>query len=93
MTHIFTFDPGGQKPSVVLKTSDDSGFEVAGVDGKFHAPFPATLTNATGLTGRERLVLEKGISNQEYHYLGSAKILGGIGKGLAEALAELKKAP
>lgn len=43
------------------------------------------------LTGRERLVLEKGISNQEFHYLGSAKILGGIGKGLAESMVELKK--
>lgn len=46
---------------------------------------------AEGLTERERLVLEKGISNFEFHYLGSAKILGGIGKGLAEALAELKQ--
>ena len=48
-----------------------------------------------GLTERERLVLDKGISNFEFHYLGSAKILGGIGKGLAEAMAEfnhLKKA-
>jgi alpha-galactosidase len=44
-----------------------------------------------GLTERERLVLEKGISNLEFHYLGSAKILGGIGKGLAEAMAELKQ--
>lgn len=44
-----------------------------------------------GLSERERLVLEKGISNQEYHYLGSAKILGGIGKGLAEAMLELRK--
>ena len=44
-----------------------------------------------GLTARERLVLEKGISNLEFHYLGSAKILGGIGKGLAEAMAELKQ--
>ena len=43
-----------------------------------------------GLTERERQVLEKGISNQEYHYLGSAKILGGIGKGLAEAMAGLR---
>ena len=43
-----------------------------------------------GMTERERLVLEKGISNAEYHYLGSAKILGGVGKGLAEAMAELK---
>ena len=45
---------------------------------------------AGGLTGRERLVLEKGISNLEFHYLGSAKILGGVGKGLAEAMAEFK---
>ena len=45
---------------------------------------------AEGLTKRERLVLEKGISNLEFHYLGSAKILGGVGKGLAEAMAELK---
>ena len=44
-----------------------------------------------GLTERERTVMEKGISNLEFHYLGSAKILGGIGKGLAEAMAELKQ--
>ena len=43
------------------------------------------------LTGRERQVLEKGISNLEFHYLGSAKILGGIGKGFAEAIAELEQ--
>ncbi len=46
---------------------------------------------AEGLTERERTLLEKGISNLEFHYLGSAKILGGVGKGLAEALAELKQ--
>ncbi len=46
---------------------------------------------AEGLTERERTVLEKGISNAEFHYLGSAKILGGVGKGLAEAMAELKQ--
>jgi hypothetical protein len=44
-----------------------------------------------GLTQRERQVLEKGVSNAEFHYLGSAKILGGVGKGLAEAMAELKQ--
>ncbi len=43
------------------------------------------------LTERERQVLEKGISNLEFHYLGSAKILGGIGKGMAEAMAKLKQ--
>ena len=44
-----------------------------------------------GLSDRQRLVIEKGISNLEFHYLGSAKILGGVGKGLAEAMAELKQ--
>ncbi len=44
-----------------------------------------------GLTERERQVIDKGISNLEFHYLGSAKILGGIGKGLAEAMVELRK--
>jgi alpha-galactosidase len=45
---------------------------------------------ATSLTDRERKILEVGVSNAEFHYLGSAKILGGVGKGLAEAMAELK---
>ena len=44
-----------------------------------------------GLTERQRLVMEKGVSNAEFHYLGSAKILGGVGKGIAEAMAELKQ--
>lgn len=44
-----------------------------------------------GLTEREKQIVEKGISNFEFHYLGSAKILGGIGKGLAETMAELKQ--
>lgn len=43
------------------------------------------------LSGRERLVLDKGISNFEFHYLGSAKVLGGIGRGFAEAMAGLAK--
>lgn len=45
---------------------------------------------AENLTERERKVIDTGISNFEFHYLGSAKILGGIGKGLAEAMADLK---
>jgi alpha-galactosidase len=39
-------------------------------------------------TEREREAM-KGITNAGYHYLGSAKVLGGIGKGFAEALHEL----
>lgn len=46
---------------------------------------------AAGLTERERKILEVGVSNAEFHYLGSAKILGGVGKGLAEALADLNQ--
>jgi hypothetical protein len=34
--------------------------------------------------------LEKGISNAEFHYLGSGKILVGIGIGFAEALLDLQ---
>ena len=50
----------------------------------------ADKMRAESLTERERLVLDKGVSNAEFHYLGSAKILGGIGKGLAEAMADLQ---
>jgi alpha-galactosidase len=42
-----------------------------------------------GLTDRERKVIEVGISNLEFHYLGSAKILGGIGQGFATAAHQL----
>jgi hypothetical protein len=34
----------------------------------------------------------KGVSNGGYHYLGAAKILGPIGKAMAEALAEIQAA-
>lgn len=47
---------------------------------------------AEELTERERLVLDKGVSNFEFHYLGSAKILGGIGEGFAKATVGLAKA-
>ncbi|MBK1830051.1 hypothetical protein JIN77_04915 [Verrucomicrobiaceae bacterium R5-34] len=40
-------------------------------------------------TARELESLKKGISNGGYHYLGSAKILGGIGQGFAEAMLEM----
>jgi hypothetical protein len=43
------------------------------------------------LTKHECIIFKEGVFNAKFHYLGSAKILGGIGKGLAEALAELKQ--
>ena len=45
---------------------------------------------AEGFTPRERETLRKGVSNQEYHYLGSAKIMGQIGRAFAEAIVEIK---
>lgn len=35
-------------------------------------------------------VLERGVSNAAYHYLGSAKIMAGIGKGFAEEMMNLQ---
>lgn len=40
------------------------------------------------LTAKDKDYLEKNRSNQGYHYYGSAKTLGCIGKALADALAE-----
>jgi alpha-galactosidase len=40
-------------------------------------------------TERERELLRKGVSNAEFHYLGSSRILGGIGRGMADAMGEL----
>ena len=41
-------------------------------------------------TKEELKILEVGVSNAAYHYLGSAKILGQIGKAFADALAEME---
>lgn len=46
---------------------------------------------AEGLTERERQIVEKGISNFEFHYLGSAKILGRIGQQLAIETDKLRQ--
>lgn len=43
--------------------------------------------NAKLFTKEELQILELGVSNAAYHYLGSAKILGQIGKAFADALA------
>jgi len=40
-------------------------------------------------TDQEWLTLQTGVSNAEYHYLGSSKIMAQIGKGFAEAMVEL----
>jgi hypothetical protein len=40
-------------------------------------------------TPRELETMQKGVSNQEYHYLGAAKIIAQIGKGFAESMTLL----
>ena len=45
---------------------------------------------AEEFTEREMEILQKGVSNFEFHYLGSAKIMAQIGKGFAEAMADVK---
>ncbi|MFN5960863.1 MAG: sialate O-acetylesterase [Verrucomicrobiota bacterium] len=49
-----------------------------------------TALRSSELSERERALLDTGISNAEFHYLGSARILGGIGKGFADAMAQLQ---
>ena len=43
------------------------------------------------LTEEERFLFENGISNQGFHYHGSAKFFAQAGKAFAEALVDLKK--
>jgi len=43
----------------------------------------------TAFTAKEEEILRKGTSNKGFHYLGSGKVMVGIGKGFAEALLEL----
>jgi alpha-galactosidase len=40
-------------------------------------------------TPRELVILKESVSNFDFHYMGSAKIMAQIGKGFAEAMAEL----
>jgi hypothetical protein len=45
---------------------------------------------AKHITPEEEELLKKGVSDAAFHYLGSAKIMCGIGKGFAEAMIELQ---
>jgi len=60
-------------------------------EGKLEQALLARL-GATTFNAREMQVLELGKSNAAYHYLGSAKILAGIGKAFAEAMPVANRA-
>jgi hypothetical protein len=42
------------------------------------------------MTPQEEDILRKGVSDGGFHYLGSAKIMCGIGKGFAEAMLQFE---
>jgi alpha-galactosidase len=44
---------------------------------------------AETFTPRELVILNDSVSNAEFHYLGSAKIMAQIGKGFAEEMATM----
>jgi hypothetical protein len=45
----------------------------------------------TVYTAEESKLMEIGVSNAAYHYLGSAKIMGRIGKGFAESMVDMSE--
>ena len=47
---------------------------------------------ADNFSPHDLIILKESVSNAEYHYLGSAKIMAQIGKGFADAMAEMLKA-
>jgi Carbohydrate esterase, sialic acid-specific acetylesterase len=50
-----------------------------------------TEHRAKHITPEEEAILKTGVSDGDFHYLGSAKIMVGIGRGFAEALAKTIK--
>ena len=46
---------------------------------------------AKNITPEEELILKNGVSDGDFHYLGSGKIMVGIGRGFAQALAKAIK--
>jgi len=43
------------------------------------------------LTPADRALWKRGASNQAYHYFGSARMMGQIGKAFAEAMLEMER--
>jgi hypothetical protein len=46
---------------------------------------------AKNITPQEEAVVKVGVSEGDFHYLGSGKIMIGIGRGFAEALGEFMR--
>ena len=74
-------DKGIQNDVKALKKAGEIEDEKEALEGR----------RAKAFTPRELQILTEGASNFEFHYLGSGKILGQIGKAFAEAMAQLMK--
>jgi len=74
-------DKGIQNDVKALKKAGEIEDEKKALEGRRTEAF----------TTRELQILTEGASNFEFHYLGSGKILGQIGRAFAEAMAELMK--
>lgn len=48
------------------------------------------FAQAKPLTPEEGNILKVGVSQHEFHYLGSGRIMAGIGKGFAESMLGLE---
>ena len=72
-----------------LKARQKAGGEWKQDQAKLEAEKRAKIEQ--GLTADELFLLDTGISNQGFHYYGSAKFFAQIGKAFAEALVELGK--
>jgi alpha-galactosidase len=80
---------GLDKEGNALKMRSKKGEDVKGEMARLAAQKEAVIAKA--LTGDEKFLLEKGCSNQGFHYHGSAKFFAQAGKAFAEALVGLKK--
>ena len=58
--------------------------------GKYWDHELAALADKSDRTPEEDELVDIAVSDGGFHYLGSAKIMSGIGKGFAEAMLELK---
>jgi hypothetical protein len=77
------------KKANALKMRSKKGEDVKEATAKLAAEKTAVTEQA--LTVDEKFLLENGCSNQGFHYYGSAKFFGQVGKAFAEALVGMKK--
>jgi len=77
------------KSSAIRKKMNDFKYE-DGLEGDALKKACAEY-RARHITPAEEELLRKAVSNAGFHYLGSAKIMCGIGKGFAEAMIQLEQ--